>query len=116
MQQVCRSKWVLLTLALCALAGAGALLAQDHMAPAAGSGVTFVNESGHDLQIFARYGGTDDGCMHQPKEQELHVAAKSSSTVDSGDSKVCFCLDVPDRNSCPTGWAMVKAGGKRVFR
>jgi hypothetical protein len=117
MQHIRRSKWVLLTLVLCVLVGAGALLAQDHAAGAAmGAGVTFVNNSHHDLQIFARYGGSDDSCLHQPKEMELHVAAGSSGTVDSGDSKVCFCLDVPDRNACPNGWATVKANGKRVFQ
>lgn len=114
MQHVGRSKWVVLALALCALAGAGALLAQDHMAP--GGGVTFVNNSHHDVQIFARWGGSQDECVHQPKEMELHVTGGSSGTVDSGDSMVCFCLDVPDRNECPNGWQRVKAGHKRIFQ
>jgi hypothetical protein len=116
MQHVSRSRWVLLALALCLAAGTGALVAQDNTAGAAAGGVTFVNNSHHDVQVFARYGGTDDSCLHQPNQMELHVTAGSSSTVDSGSSNVCFCLDVPDRNSCPTGWGTVKAGHKRVFQ
>lgn len=115
MQHISRAKWILATAALCTMLGAGALLAQDKMAaPAAGGGVTFQNDSNHSLQIFARY-GSEASCEHGSSQVELHVAAGSSSSVDSGSSKVCFCLDVPDRNTCPSGWAQVKAGGKRVF-
>ncbi len=116
MQHASRAKWILLTLALCIMIGTGAMLAQDHAAGMAEAGVTFVNNSHHDVQVFARYGGEDRTCMHQPKEMELHVAAGSSSSVDSGPSDVCFCLQIPDRNSCPDGWQTVKAGHKRIFQ
>lgn len=122
MQQVSRARRLVATLAvggaLAALTvlSSGALLAEDTpAAPAAGSGVTFVNDSNHAVQVFARY-GSDDACSSRPKQMELTVAAGSSSTVDSGTTKVCFCLDVPARNSCPTGWTEVKPGGKRVLR
>jgi hypothetical protein len=114
MQQVFRVKWIFATAALCTALGAGALLAQDKMAAPGGGGVTFQNESNHTIEVFARY-GSGDSCEHGTNQVELHVAAGSSSTVDSGGSKVCFCLDIPDRNTCPSGWGQVKAGGKRVF-
>jgi len=115
MQQVSRAKWILATAVLSIALGAGALLAQDKMAaPAAGGGVTFQNDSSHSIGVFARYGG-EGSCEHLSNQVELNVAAGSSSTVDSGSSKVCFCLDVPARNTCPSGWGQVKAGGKRVF-
>ncbi len=115
MQQVFRVKWILATAALCTALGAGALLAQDKTAaPAAGGGVTFQNDSNHPIEVFARYGG-EASCERGSNQVELHVAPGSSSTVDSGSSKVCFCLDIPDRNTCPSGWGQVKAGGKRVF-
>jgi hypothetical protein len=118
MQQVFRVKWVLAAAALCIALGAGALLAQDKTAAPAsggGGGVTIQNDSNHTIQVFARY-GSEGSCEHAPNQLEINVAAGSSSTVDSGSSKVCICLDIPDRNTCPTGWAQVKAGGKRVFR
>jgi hypothetical protein len=117
MQHVFRAKWVFGTLALCAALGTGAALGQDKAAPAAGGGggVTFQNDSSHAIQVFARY-GSDDACARRPNQVELNIAAGSSSTVDSGSTKVCFCLDVPSRNDCPSGWAEVKPGGKRVLR
>jgi len=114
MQQVFRVKWVLAAAALCTALGAGALLAQDKMAAPASGGVTIQNDSKHAIVVFARY-GSEGSCEHAPNQVELNVAAGASSTVDSGSSKVCICLDIPDRNTCPTGWAQVKAGGKRVF-
>ena len=118
MQQVFRVKWVLAAAALCIALGAGALLAQDKMAgPASGGGggVTIQNNSQHTIQVFARY-GSEGSCEHAPNQVELAVPAGASSTVDSGTSKVCLCLDIPDRNTCPSGWTQVKAGGKRVFQ
>jgi hypothetical protein len=119
MQQVFRTKRVFGTLALCATLGTGALLAQDKAAPPAagggGGGVTFQNDSNHAIQVFARY-GSDDACVRRPNQIELSVAPGSSSTVESGSTKVCFCLDVPSRNDCPSGWTEVKPGGKRVLR
>jgi hypothetical protein len=116
MRQVFRAKWMFAVVALCTALGAGALLAQDKTAaPAAGGGVTFQNDSTHAIEVYARF-GADAACDHQPNQVEIQVAAGASGTVDSGSSKVCFCLDVPARNNCPSGWGQVKAGGKRVLR
>lgn len=84
------------------------------MAAAGDSGVTFQNDSDHKVRVFARY-GSDDVCRRRAKEVELIVAAGTSSTVHSGAFTVCFCLDVPQRNSCPTGWSEVEPGGRRVL-
>jgi hypothetical protein len=116
MRQLFRAKWMFAVVALCTALGAGALLAQDKTPPAAaGGGVTFQNASNHAIEVYARF-GADGTCDHQPNQVEIQVAAGASGTVDSGSSKVCFCLDVPARNNCPTGWGEVKAGGKRVLR
>jgi hypothetical protein len=116
MQHATQAKWVLVTLALCAMIGTGALAAEEKAAPAAGGGgVTFQNDSNRSIQVFARY-GSDGDCAGRPNQVELTVAPRSSSTVDSGTTKVCFCLDLPDRNTCPSGWIEVKPGGKRIFR
>jgi hypothetical protein len=115
MRNVFRAKWIFATVAVCTALGAGALVAQDKTAaPAASGGVTFQNDSNHAIQIFARF-GADADCDRQPNQVELQVAAGASGSVDSGSSKVCYCLDVPARNSCPSGWSQVKAGGKRVL-
>jgi hypothetical protein len=110
MQHAFRSKWALFGLALCVALSTGALLAQDN---AGGSGVSFTNNSKHDVAVFARFGG--ESCDHMPTQVELHVAAGSTSSVDSGSSKVCFCLDIPARDTCPQGWTTVKPGGKRIL-
>lgn len=115
MLHVSRAKWMFAVVALCTALGAGTLLAQDKTAAPAGGGVTFQNDSSQSIQVFARY-GAGDACEREPNQVELRVAPRTSSAVDSGDSTVCFCLEVPDRNSCPTGWTKVKAGNKRVFR
>jgi hypothetical protein len=118
MQHVSRSKWVLACVIISVVLGTGIILAQDKgMAPAGGGGgVTFVNNSGHDITVFARYGSDESSCEHKPNQIELRVGAKSNSSVDSGTTGVCFCLDVPSRDTCPQGWSMVKPGGKRVFQ
>ncbi len=119
MQHFSRAKWVLASLAVCAVLGTGIVLAQDKpggMGATSGGGVTLVNNSSHDLTVFARFGADESSCEHKPSQLEVRVGAKSSSTVDSGTTKVCFCLDVPSRDTCPNGWGEIKAGGKRVFQ
>jgi hypothetical protein len=77
-----------------------------------GNGATFVNGSNHSITLYARFGG-DGSCESQPKEQTVTLDPKQSLSVDSGGSAVCFCLKVPDRNTCPSGWATIKPGGTR---
>ncbi len=117
MQHFSRAKWVLASLAICVVLGTGVVLAQKDAGgmPASG-GVTLVNNSNHNITIFARFGSDDASCEHKPSQLEINVPAKGNSTVDSGTTKVCFCLDIPSRDTCPQGWGQIKAGGKRVFQ
>jgi hypothetical protein len=78
-----------------------------------GNGATFVNGSSHAITLYARFGSNDGSCEGQPKDQTVTLDPKQSLSVDSGGSPVCFCLQVPDRNTCPSGWATVKPGGTR---
>jgi hypothetical protein len=82
--------------------------------PAAGGGVTLVNESNHAVHLYARF-GSEGACEAQPKKDSITIAAGQSQTIDSA-GKVCICLQDLERNSCPSGWGEVKAGGKRIFR
>jgi hypothetical protein len=89
-----------------------AALAAD--APAAsGSGVTFVNGSSRQITFYTRFGSSGGSCEGQPKAQTVSIGPNQTVSVDSGDSKVCFCLQVPERRGCPSGWSEVKAGGTR---
>jgi ABC-type phosphate transport system substrate-binding protein len=80
--------------------------------PAAGNGVTFVNGSSRQLVFYTRF-GSEASCQSLPKAQTVSIAPNQTVTVDSGGSKVCFCLQVPERRGCPSGWSEVKAGGTR---
>jgi hypothetical protein len=77
-----------------------------------GNGVTFVNNSSRQLTFYTRF-GSEASCQALPKAQTVSIAPSQSVTVDTGGSKVCFCLQVPERRGCPTGWSEVKAGGTR---
>jgi hypothetical protein len=78
-----------------------------------GNGATFVNGSNHSITLYTRYGANGGSCEAQPKDQKVTVDAKQTANVDSGGSPVCFCLQVPDRNTCPSGWETVKPGSTR---
>ena len=80
--------------------------------PAAGTGVTFVNGSNRQITFYTRF-GSDASCQGLPKSQTVSLGPNQTVTVDSGDSKVCFCLQVPERRGCPSGWSEVKAGSTR---
>jgi hypothetical protein len=98
--------------------GAGLLLSMGAVAvadEAATSGpVTLVNQSNHPIKVWAKY-GSDERCEAQPKTTEINIAAGESQTVDV-TTKACVCLEVPERNMCPSGYQMIKAGAKRIFR
>jgi len=76
-----------------------------------GNGVTLVNGSNHHIYAYTRYG--DGSCEGKPRSQTASIEAGQSVTIDSGGSSVCFCLQVPERRTCPSGWSEVKAGGTR---
>lgn len=90
-----------LTLALSAAALATA-------AAAAGSGVTFNNSSDHAVDLYTRYGGSS--CVSATTVKKVTVDAGKSTSIDSGEAKVCYCLYVPDRATCPGGWLQAAAG------
>jgi hypothetical protein len=113
-----RSKVLLRPLALALTLGAALALgatAQDP--PAAGTttsnttGVTFVNGSTHHIWVYTRYG--EGSCESKPSSQTASLEGGQSVSVDSGSSSVCFCLQVPERRSCPSGWSEVKPGATR---
>ena len=113
-----RSKALLRPLALALTLGAALALgatAQD--TPAAGTttsnttGVTFVNGSTHHIWVYTRYG--EGSCESKPSAQTASLEGGQSVSVDSGSSSVCFCLQVPERRSCPSGWSEVKPGATR---
>ncbi|HEX3555858.1 MAG TPA: hypothetical protein VIA62_21795 [Thermoanaerobaculia bacterium] len=80
-----------------------------------GNGVTFANGSNHGITLYARF-GSDASCEEKPKAQTVRVEPGQNTSLDSGSSSVCFCLQVPDRRTCPSGWIEVKAGGTRHFQ
>jgi hypothetical protein len=78
-----------------------------------GNGVTFVNGSSRQITFYTRFGSSGGSCEGQPKSQTVSIGPNQTVSVDSGDSKVCFCLQVPERRGCPSGWSEVKPGGTR---
>ncbi len=93
------------------LAGALALaaaLSTGALATAAGTGVTFMNGSNHAVDLYTRYGGSS--CINSASEKKVTIDAGQSGSIDSGDSKVCYCLSVPERATCPGGWLEAAAG------
>lgn len=89
-----------------------ALAAETPAAPANSNGATFVNGGNHPVTLYTRF-GAEGSCESQPKDQTVTLEAKQTVTVDSGGSNVCFCLQVPERATCGSGWIVVKAGGTR---
>lgn len=111
------SKALLRPLALALTLGAALALgatAQDK--PAAGTmsnstGVTFVNGSTHHIWVYTRYG--EGSCESKPNSQTASIEGGQSVSIDSGSNSVCFCLQVPERRSCASGWSEVKPGATR---
>lgn len=79
----------------------------------AGTGVTFVNGSNRRIDVYTQY-GSDASCGSKPQAKRITIDAGQSGVLDSGSSKACFCLKVPNRGTCPSGgWTEVKAGATR---
>ena len=106
-----RMKKVVLALSAGLLLSLGVVAAAED---SASGPVTLVNQSNHPLKVWAKY-GSDDRCEAQPKTSEINIAPGESQTVDV-TSKACVCLEVPERNMCPSGWQTIKAGAKRIYR
>ena len=80
---------------------------------ATGTGVTFVNGSNRRIDVYTQY-GSDASCGSKPQAKRITIDAGQSGVLDSGSSKACFCLKVPNRGTCPSGgWTEVKAGSTR---
>lgn len=78
-----------------------------------GTGVTFVNGSNRRIDVYTQY-GSDASCGSKPQAKRITIDAGQSGVLDSGSSKACFCLKVPNRGTCPSGgWTEVKAGATR---
>jgi hypothetical protein len=79
-------------------------------------GVSFVNAGKNTLYIYIRYGaGSSCADMHTTKN--LKLKSGETATVNSGDSKVCYCLALPNRtDGCPGGWQEVPAGGSLTLQ
>jgi len=78
-----------------------------------GTGVTFVNGSNRRIDVYTQY-GSDASCGSKPQAKRITIDAGQSGVLDSGGSKACFCLKVPNRGTCPSGgWTEVKAGSTR---
>jgi len=91
-----------------------AAVAQD-TAPAAGDGVTFVNSSKRHINVYARF-GAGDSCSDKTDAQTVSLGPGQTVSVASGDASVCFCMQVPVRRTCASGWGEVAAGGTRTLR
>jgi hypothetical protein len=111
-----RRKTAVLALAAMASAtvlGAASLAAAEGMA---GSGVSFVNAGKNTLYVYTRY-GAGGSCNDMRSAKNLKIKAGETGKVDSGDSKVCFCLALPNRtDGCPGGWQEVPAGGSLTIQ
>jgi|HubBroStandDraft_3_1064219.scaffolds.fasta_scaffold62872_1 hypothetical protein len=108
MQGAGRITKVALALAVGSILGVASARAAD-MA----SGVTLVNDGKRPLVLYVRYGGDGD-CASQTKSEALNIAAGQSQTIDA--AKVCVCVKVPERDTCPSGWSEVQGGKKRRFQ
>jgi hypothetical protein len=109
MDRVVRRSAGIGALALTMTLSAGALASA-----AATGGVTFKNASAHRVDVYTRYGGSS--CVSATTAQKLSVDAGQSASVDSGEGKVCYCLYVPERATCPGGWLQVAAGSTRQLQ
>jgi len=109
MVKAARGRKMMLAMATVAALGAASLAAAEQ-APG-GSGVSFVNAGKNTLYVYTRY-GAGTSCDDMRTSKNLKVKAGETAKVDSGDSKVCYCLALPNRtDGCPGGWAEVPPGG-----
>lgn len=104
----------LMTLSILALAAG---LAIDSTAAQAGStsGVSFTNGGKSTLYVYTRY-GAGSSCDDMRTSKTFEIKAGATAHVDSGDSKVCYCIALPNRTAgCPGGWQEIPAGGSLTF-
>jgi len=97
-----RSAWTG-ALALTMVLSAGALAGAAET-----GGVTFRNASNHRVDVYTRFGGSS--CIGATKAEKVTVDAGQTASVGAGEGKVCYCLSVPERATCPGGWLEAAAG------
>lgn len=102
-----------LALAAVAALGVASVASAEGMA---GNGVSFVNSGKSTLYVYTRY-GSGSSCDDMRSSKNLKIKAGETAKVDSGDSKVCYCLALPNRtDGCPGGWQEVPAGGSLTIQ
>lgn len=90
------------------LAVAPAALADD-------ANVTFKNMTASTQHILAVYGG-GGSCADMADKEQLTVEPGDSATVESGDSKVCWCSSTMGKIASCNPWSMTKAGKVQKIR
>lgn len=81
-----------------------------------GNGVSLVNGGKNTLYVYTRY-GSGSSCSDMPTSKSFKIKAGETAKVDSGDSKVCYCLAMPNKtDGCPGGWQEIPAGGSLTFQ
>ncbi len=82
----------------------------------AGHGVSLVNAGKQTLYVYTRY-GAGSSCDDMRGAKTFKIKSGETAKVDSGDSKVCYCLALPNRtDGCPGGWQEIPAGGSLTFQ
>jgi hypothetical protein len=108
-----RRKTAVLALAATAALGVASVASAEGMA---GGGVSFVNAGKNTIYVYTRY-GAGSSCNDMRSDKKLKIKAGETAKVDSGDSKVCYCLALPNRtDGCPGGWQEVPAGGSLTLQ
>jgi hypothetical protein len=106
-------KKMILAFAAVAALGVASMASAEGMA---GNGVSFVNSGSNSIYIYTRW-GSGSSCDAMRSAKTLKVKGGETAKVDSGDSKVCYCLALPNRtDGCPGGWQEVAAGGSLTFQ
>lgn len=102
-----------LALATVVAMGAASLAAAEGMA---GNGVSFVNSGKSTIYVYTRH-GAGDSCDNMHGDKTLKIKAGDTGKIDSGDSKVCYCLTAPTRtDGCSSGWQQVAPGGSLTLQ
>lgn len=113
MKQIVHSTGVLVSCA-CLLVAIVALGAAP-TALAADANVTFKNQTASTQHVLAVYG--DEGsCSDMSGKDQITLEPGQSATVESGDSKVCWCTSTLGKVGSCNPWHMTKAGKVQKIR
>lgn len=82
-------------------------------AHAKGTDVTFINRSDRTQYVLAAF-GADGSCSDMPQRENLVIDSKQMQTVQSGDSKVCWCSSRAGKiGDCTDTWKKARPGSKQ---